>query len=188
MKFTSLFVTALFGFAAARPSPAKRELQASAADLEDPKANFDFSHIESALDIAFSQIEQIPDDVLESGDDATTSWLKENGFTETKRDYVEVKVPLAQRDVTPFEERGIDWAKVAKCAATVTSAIATNAIPAAKLLKIKRLIKDLGGVQMAVKLLIGATTTAEKLKAGGQALVELSKAFLGITAVEAACF
>lgn len=195
MKFSALFVTALFGFAAARPSPAKRELEATAADLADPKANFDFSPIESALNIAFSEIEQIPDDVLESGDEATATWLKANGFTESKRDYVNVKVPLSERsDLVPFEERGvqlargIDWAKVAKCAATVTSAIATNVIPAAKLLKIKRLIKDLGGVKSAVQLLIGATTTAEKLKAGGEALVELSKAFLGITAVEAACF
>ena len=64
MKFTSLFftATALFGLASARPSPAKRELEAAAAaaDLADPMANFDFSYIESAIDIAFSQIEQIP--------------------------------------------------------------------------------------------------------------------------------
>ncbi|EJT50183.1 hypothetical protein A1Q2_04509 [Trichosporon asahii var. asahii CBS 8904] len=187
MKFTSLLVTAtaLFGLASARP--AKRELEATAADLADPKANFNFSPLESALNTVFSQIEQIPDSVLESGDEATAAWLKENPFQ--KRDYVDVRVPLNERsDVSVFEERGIDWGKVAKCVATVTSAIATNVIPAAKLLKIKKYIAELGGVKTAIQLLIGATTTAEKLKAGGQALVELSKLFLGVTAIESACF
>lgn len=189
MKFTSLFVTAtaLFGLASAAPSPSKRELEANAADLADPKANFNFSPLEAALNTAFSQIEAIPDSVLESGDEATAAWLKENPFE--KRSYAEVRVPLEGRDDVSFlSERGIDWAKVAKCVATVTSAIATNVIPAAKLLKIKKYIAELGGVKSAIQLLIGATTTAEKLKAGGQALVELSKLFLGVTAIEAACF
>lgn len=188
MKFTSLFVTAaaLFGLASARPSPEKRELQATAADIADPTANFNFSPLEAALHTAFPQIEQIPDSVLESGDEATAKWLKENPFE--KRSYVNVPVSLEERDDRSLLQRGIDWIKVAKCVATVTTAIATNVIPAAKLLKIKKYIAELGGVKTAVQLLIGATTAAEKLKAGGQALLELSKIFLGVTAIKAACF
>lgn len=192
MKFTTLFVTALASFAVAAPSQKRDEAAvaaASAAYLADPKGNFDWSvtpDFAGALEKAFSTISAIPDSVLEAGDDATETWLKENGFKAAAAPASRAVVEGAVAD--PELAKRIDWVKVAKCVATVTSAIATNIIPATKLLKIKKLIGELGGVKSAIQLMIGATTTAEKLKVGGEALVELSKAFLGITAVEAACF
>jgi hypothetical protein len=78
--------------------------------------------------------------------------------------------------------------KIAKCVAAIVQLLATTAVPAAKLLKIKGYIKALGGAKQAVKLMLGATSKAEKLKAGGEILVNLSAELLGINSVKSNCF
>jgi hypothetical protein len=78
--------------------------------------------------------------------------------------------------------------KITKCVAAIVQLLATTAVPAAKLLRIKQYIKALGGTRQAVKLLLGATTRAEKLKAGGEILVNLSAELLGISTVKTQCF
>lgn len=78
--------------------------------------------------------------------------------------------------------------QVAKCAAAITVAIGSGVFAAAKLVKIKRYIKALGGVKEAAKLLLGATTWAEKAKAGGSALVGLASEILGVKEIQDNCF
>jgi hypothetical protein len=172
----------------------KRDLPINtAADNFNFTTDFDF-----ALDRLLAEIDEIPDDVLEKGDEALHEWLVANGHRagneKLKRD----------ADGTAFDEDGDEenlsiiergelaarasvW-KIAKCVAAIVQLLATTAVPAAKLLRIKKYIKALGGAKQAVKLLLGATTRAEKLKAGGQALVALAAELLGISMVKTHCF
>ncbi|MGL6234428.1 MAG: hypothetical protein ACRC20_03705 [Segniliparus sp.] len=78
----------------------------------------------------------------------------------------------------------------AKCAGAIIFAIGSAVIPAAKILKIKKLIEGLGGVRKAVDLLFVAGTSEEKAAALGEAgelVKNLGMELLGITAVKVAC-
>ena len=77
--------------------------------------------------------------------------------------------------------------QITKCAASIVWLIGSTVFVGAKLLKIKRYIKALGGVKTAAQLLMTATTTEEKLKVGGSALVKLAEEILGIAAVQENC-
>ncbi|MEW5323810.1 hypothetical protein V2J23_17335 [Geobacillus thermoleovorans] len=81
-----------------------------------------------------------------------------------------------------------NWMKIAKCSAALAGFVGFNLFAAAKVIKIKRYIKELGGVAEAAKLLVEATTWEEKLRVGGQALVGLAGELTGITGVYEACF
>ena len=74
--------------------------------------------------------------------------------------------------------------KISKCVVAIVHLLGTTAIPAAKLLRIKKCIKALGGTKQAIKLVLGATSPAEKLKVGGQAL---AAELLGISTVKNNC-
>lgn len=161
-----------------------------------PSAGFNFTKdFDFPLDHLFAEIERIPDSVLQQGDDALHKWLVDNGDRAAdenlKRD---VDGPFESEDeVLSILERGELVAraslwKIAKCVAAIVQLLATTAVPAAKLLRIKKYIKALGGTKQAVKLLLGATTKAEKLKAGGEILVNLAAELLGISTVKNNCF
>ena len=109
-----------------------------------------------------------------------------------KRD---VDVPLEEDDDLIISERDVLLTRggpsiwdIVKCAAAITELLAGTAVPALKLLRIKRCISALGGAGRAVRLLLGATTRAEKLRAGGQVLLDLVDELLGISGVVEACF
>lgn len=152
------------------------------------------SNYEMALTSLFATIESIPDEVLLAGDRATEQWLANGGIassqvleslvTAEKRE--ESASPVAESTMRERAVAGI-W-DIAACVAAIVSLLASTAIPAAKLLKIKKLIEELGGVRTAVELLIGATFTKEKLKAVGSALATLAAELLGIAAVKNYCF
>lgn len=80
-----------------------------------------------------------------------------------------------------------NWVKIAKCSAALAGAIGFNLIAAAKVIKIKKYIKELGGLAEAAKLLVEATTWEEKLRVGGQALIGLAGELTGVTGVYEAC-
>ncbi|KAK3946842.1 hypothetical protein QBC32DRAFT_319530 [Pseudoneurospora amorphoporcata] len=190
MKFllTTALLASLGSLSLALPSPAHQD-------------NFTPAFT-SSLDDLFALLDSIPDSVLEEGDEALNQWFIDNDLRDPAAELLIDSSPeadpaldLGDLDVISDEnlERGVlvarasAW-KIAKCVASIVQLIATTAVPAAKLLKIKKYIKALGGVKMSVKLLLGATTKAEKLKAGGKALVYLSAELLGISSVKAACF
>ena len=122
---------------------------------------------EEGLDYIMS----IPDDVLLQGDAATQEWVRENPAS-----------PASQGDqVTPY-------ASVLGCAGAITAMIAGNLVGAAKLLKIKKYIKALGGVKEAVQLMWGASFSYEKMAAAGGALGALAAELTGIAGIQDQCF
>lgn len=142
-----------------------------------------------ALTSLFDTVLSIPDDVLAAGDGAAQAWLVQHGVAgpDTLGQVAVVVEKRAPAEIAAVAPQASIW-KIAKCVAAIVQLLATTAIPAAKLLKIKKLIEALGGTRKAVELILKATSKAEKLKAGGQALVALAAELLGISAVKNNCF
>lgn len=67
-------------------------------------------------------------------------------------------------------------------------AIGGALVPAAKILKIKKLVAQLGGIKKAVEIFWGASFAWEKIQAIGGPIAALGAELLGITAVRAQCF
>lgn len=109
-------------------------------------------------------INNIPDDVLKEGGKATQAWMQANYGS------------------------SVQAASVLGCAAAISGVIATTAFPVAKLLKIKALIKGMGGVVEAAKAFWGASFSYEKVQALGGAAAALSAELIGIAAVKKGCF
>lgn len=78
--------------------------------------------------------------------------------------------------------------QITKCAGSIAWALGSGIFAGAKLLKIKKYIKALGGVKEAAALLLGATTWAEKMEAGGSALVNLAAEISGVKDIKENCF
>lgn len=112
---------------------------------------------------ALKLIESIPDEVLQKGDKATQQWIADHQATATR-------------------------ASVAGCTAAIALFLGTNLVSAAKIIKIKRLIKDLGGLKEAVKIMWGASFSYEKMQAAGGTLAALAGEFFGITSIRNECF
>ncbi|MCI6206620.1 MAG: hypothetical protein SPK00_10820 [Corynebacterium glucuronolyticum] len=79
-------------------------------------------------------------------------------------------------------------ASVIGCAGAIGFLIAGNIVGAAKLLKIKRYINELGGVAEAVQLMKGATFSCKKMKVAGGTLGSLAAELTGIADVKEECF
>ncbi|KAM0272847.1 hypothetical protein ACHAQH_008561 [Verticillium albo-atrum] len=152
--------------------------------------------MELALELALTEFMSIPDEVLLKGDDATNDWLVENGLRDGDDDLKDDKDdgPISARsDVNSLsilerdelEARGP--LQVAKCIFAISKAIVSTAIPAAKILRIKRYLKLLGGVRKTVLLLVRAKTTKQRLKLGGRALVNIANELFGIKPIRSAC-
>ncbi|KAK3191594.1 hypothetical protein K4F52_002409 [Lecanicillium sp. MT-2017a] len=174
--------------AAAVAPVASRELQSQQA-FEVAAANFDFTkEFRPALEHTLNAFYSIPDEVLAEGADAANKWFVENDYREVGAALQadDDNAALSVRDLEVLDARG--FVDVAKCVGSVLWAIGSTAIPIAKIGRIKSYINALGGVKKAVELMLGATSKAEKLKAGGQALVNLGAELLGIAGVKANCF
>ncbi|MFJ6533287.1 hypothetical protein [Microbacterium sp. NPDC091662] len=115
-----------------------------------------------------SKVTSIPDDVLLAGDEATATWIQAN--------------------LAPSGGSLTARADVFGCIGAITLAIAGVAFPAAKILKIKKLADELGGVAKAVQLLWGASFNFEKVQAAGGALAALGAELIGISEIKAKCF
>ena len=118
------------------------------------------------LEQGLELISEIPDSVLLAGDAAVQSWMTGN--------HPEL-IQGARADIVG-------------CAGAIAWLIASTAIPAAKILKIKKLIDGLGGVAKAVQLFWGASFKWEKIQALGGAAAALGAELLGIAAVQQKCF
>lgn len=77
--------------------------------------------------------------------------------------------------------------QIAKCTASVVWLVASSVFAVAKITKIKKYIKALGGVKETVSLLIGATSIAEKGAAAGETLLKLAEILLGVDQVVDNC-
>lgn len=201
MLFNIFTIAALAPFALAQPLSQVSE-DTSLVTRSIDAANFNFTkEFEPGLNSIFEAFLAIPDEVLKEGDDSVHKWLVDHGFRNADAildldddnnnnipDILENEGDVQTRDdgnVVTLAARG--WWEVTKCVAAIAQVIGTTAIPAAKLLRIKKYIQELGGIKDTVKLLLGATSKAEKLKAGGEALVLLSSELLGITLIQKNC-
>ncbi|KAL9635710.1 MAG: hypothetical protein Q9164_003290 [Protoblastenia rupestris] len=160
---------------------ARDQILARAEPTHDIYLKDDDDHkIYGELEHVFDVIEKIPNNILDDEDDAALDkWMKEQGYRSStdKRD-----VAIVERDL---EDRGA-W-EVAKCAGAIAAFIATNAIGAAKLLRIKKYIEALGGVRKSAELMLKASTNAERLKEGGEALALLAAEILGTSMISNNC-
>lgn len=118
------------------------------------------------LTLFLERISSVPDSVLRQGDSATWDWL-------------EVHYP---------ETTGQSRASVVGCVGAIGVAIGGALVPAAKILKIKKLVAQLGGIKKAVEIFWGASFAWEKIQAIGGPIAALGAELLGITAVRAQCF
>lgn len=145
-------------------APAQAASATTAAELTTV-ARTDAKQAEE-LERGLALIDEIPEFVLLAGDAALHEWMASNH---------------------PELLRGTR-ADILGCAGAIAWLIASTAIPAAKILKIKKLINGLGGVAKAVQLFWGASFNYEKLKALGGAAAALGAELLGIAAVKQQCF
>lgn len=145
----------------------------------------------ASVEKAFSIIDSIPDEVLEKGDDATDKWLIAHGHrtpNSKKTPPTLRRDPIQNREagsIADLVERSF-WS-VARCVGAITAFIASNAVGAAKLLRIKKYIKALGGIRKSAKLLLKASNNQERLKEGGEALLLLAGEILGTSSIANNC-
>lgn len=143
---------------ASSAAPAATTTTPTAAELAD-------------MEEALSVIDRIPDSVLQAGDAATQQWLAENAPA-----------------TAPASGEVTTQANILGCAGAIATVIASTAFPAAKILKAKALIKQLGGVTEAAKIMWGASFSYEKVKALGGAAAALAGELIGITQIKEQCF
>ncbi len=118
------------------------------------------------LTLFLERIESVPDSVLHQGDSATQDWLRAH-----------------------YPDAGSQSrASVIGCVGAIGVAVGGVLIPAAKILKIKKLVAQLGGIKEAVQTFWGASFSWEKIQAIGGPVTALGAELLGITAVRTQCF
>lgn len=155
------------GAAHAAPAQAAPAAAASVAAQDATPTEAQLADMEEALSV----IDRIPDSVLQAGDAATQQWLAENAPASTAGGG---EVALQ--------------ANILGCAGAIATVIASTAFPAAKILKAKALIKQLGGVTEAAKIMWGASFSYEKVTALGGAAAALAGELIGITQIKEQCF
>ncbi|CAK7202913.1 hypothetical protein SEUCBS139899_005640 [Sporothrix eucalyptigena] len=143
-------------------------------------------------------ISAVPDSVVAAGDDAVNSWLRPIGSSAASA----IAAPnalIASRSteaadaadttaVAAATEAVDGIIKDVECAAAVAAAVAGDLLPAAKLLKAKKLIKVLGGVKKVAKLFLEFHKNRdEAIKEGGKTLLDLVEVLLGIDSIKKHC-
>ncbi|MBU0279387.1 hypothetical protein [Gemella sp. zg-1178] len=129
------------------------------------------------LETFFNQIEKIPEDLLLNGNSK-----------EIKNYLIKNKIPLniyndnigeTKDSIFIIQPRGF-WG----CVGSLGTLIVSTAVPAAKILKIKKYVKHLGGVTDAVRYLLGI----KGAESGGAVLKSLILELSGIASVTESCF
>ncbi|KAK5652653.1 hypothetical protein OQA88_10247 [Cercophora sp. LCS_1] len=162
------------------------------SSIPDSIANYNFTpEFEFPLIQLFSEISSIPDKILLEGDEVLHRYFIAAGMRAPNADLskliTDTDAVAASSDEEGLKPRASIW-QILKCVGAIVQLLVSTAIPAAKILRIKKYIEQLGGVRRAVELLLGATTREEKLRAGGQALLALAGEILGISSVQTHCF
>ncbi|MGH3752026.1 MAG: hypothetical protein ACRDRP_04895 [Pseudonocardiaceae bacterium] len=118
-------------------------------------------------------IDEIPEKVIEDGDQAVQDWVRDRYPSVTENGSL-------ARTIGPWQ--------VAKCTGAVMVAIGSAAVPAAKLLKLRRFIREVGGLRKAAELLIKVARGEEQLAEFGPVIGSLGAEILGIAAIRENCF
>ncbi|WKB36474.1 hypothetical protein QS257_05045 [Terrilactibacillus sp. S3-3] len=70
--------------------------------------------------------------------------------------------------------------KIAACAAAISWFIGSNLFAASKIIKVRKYVRELGGLWAAAKLMARATSWEEKLRVGGSAFKHLAAVITGV--------
>jgi hypothetical protein len=153
--------------AAAHPAAPEKSGSPAAGSVNAGTANISTADMEDGLNVLMS----IPDAVLMQGDAATQQWLQQNpGVSGSSNGVATMAADF--------------WG----CSGSIVLALGGVALPAAKILKIKKLMNELGGVTEAVRTMWGASFSYEKMQAAGGALGALGAELLGIAGIKEKCF
>ncbi|WP_438296045.1 hypothetical protein [Streptomyces sp. HUAS TT7] len=117
---------------------------------------------------ALSVIEAMPDSVVAQGDKAVQAYL-------------------AQYLPKPATVQAFGWWQTTKCVAAITLAVASAAVPAAKILKLKAFIKKAGSVTKAAYPLVRVAKGEEEISGLGATLGGLAGSILGIDSIKKQC-
>lgn len=147
----------------------------------------------ATVEWAFAAIDSIPNNVLEAGDEATHKWVTEHGYGKVAKALIDLAKkedndPEPEPTPKPNESlvrRG--WWEVTKCAGAIAAFVGSNLVSASKLLKVKKLLDDLGGIRKSAELIVKASNNEERLRIGGTALVALAGEILGTSLVANNC-
>ena len=127
---------------------------------------------EAELAELFEFIESIPESVIEEGDVAVATYVEEWRSVSVE--------PSGSLQAAAIGD-------VTKCAGAILLALGTAAIPASKFLKLKRFIKEAGGVRKAAKLLLQVIRGEKQLEELGTTLAALGAELLEINAIKENC-
>lgn len=151
----------------------------------------------AALRSMLATFARIPERVLRQGDAATRAWLRDNtnGGSDGRRTAVThpdrggafAFIGFAEQPVSPTGPAAPS-ADVVRCIGAIGAVVAGLLIPAVKILKIKKLMEQIGGVWETVRLLIGGSTRIERIEAVGTALTFLVAELIGVVAIRDFCF
>lgn len=150
-------------------------------DEDDPDAG--------ELEKVFAIINDIPDSVIDEGGPAIKKWVESQtdlaarSITTTTDIAVRSAEAEAEAMAAELEPRQ-GLLKVLACAGAILKAVAENAVPIGK---VRALIRTIGGVRKAAKVLLKARSFVEVLALGGPEAVELLEILLGVTDVVKAC-
>lgn len=144
--------------------------KAQNSNKEDNLTDEDLEQVIATLKV----IEEIPDELLESGDSkAINEYFRDRGIV--SHVYNPENGEEAPMVIQPY-----GWWS---CSLAIAELLVMNAIPIAKLTKIKKYIEELGGAVETAKLLVGATTAKEKVGILSALVAELT----GFTDVANSC-
>lgn len=171
--------TSVQGAHAAVPTASRTATSASAPSV---------ATAQTQLEEALTRINAVPDSVIVQGDAAVSGYLQAKSSTANS-------TQRASGGVQPMFGIGDAW-HIAKCAAAITVAIGGVAVPVAKVLKIKKLIKEVGGVKSLASKIIdvakGSGSLGKRIKSVfkefGTGVVGLAAEVLGIDAIASNCF
>lgn len=193
LAVVSVFLFSILGTTAAEAveSPNDQSL------VRDTNLEEEFPSLLSSQKALYA-IENIPDSVINQGSDAILDWFRNNIDDQSIVDDMNAAAAEFHQSDKPFKTQG-----VLGCVSAVGTALASLVFAPAKLLKIKKAIKALGGVKTFVtktyqyynhykKKYRSKKTAWNKAvsKAASKASPEIKEAildFFGITAIVAAC-
>lgn len=142
----------------------------------------------ASLERTFGIINEIPDEVLQKGDDETHKWLVKHGHRGGPRPSFTRRGDISNSRLGSAQELATrDVFDVIRCVGAIAAFIASNAVGAAKIFRIKKYIEALGGVRESAKLLLQASNNAERLKEGGEILALLASEILGVPLISNNC-
>lgn len=149
---------------------------ASASEKVTPEPAAYSETVVSQMVPFLNAIESISYDLLELGDSAAiTQYFRSQN--------IDIIVYNEEKGERPRVKRGW-WG----CSLAIGEWIVLTSVPVSKITKVKRYIEALGGLKEATKLLVGATSVAEKTVAIRDALAGLIAELVGITEVKEKCF